>query len=126
MPTGEGLTLKTFHYMLFTWSNHVGAEMKLGRRYSREDRKLQIAAVFQDTVQQGHPNLLTTYDVAKALDMAPTNNLKKMMLEMVDDDILTFKIENHRNTWKRLFSLVHVEKQSRNIRINGMQLEMKF
>lgn len=96
------------------------------KAFTRGERKAQIANAFIANMQQGLGNVLTVYQVAKKLKMSQSTHLQEIMLEMVEDGTLTFKTVNHRQTWKRLFSLVNVQPQTRNIRINGVQLEMKF
>lgn len=96
------------------------------KAYSRGERKEQIANVFIDAMQSGQPNRLTMYQVAKRMDLAPSTKLQEIMLEMVADGVLSFIAENKGNSWRRVFSLCNVQPQVRNIRINGIQLEMKF
>lgn len=96
------------------------------KAYSRGERKSQIADVFLNRIQQGRDNRLTMYEVAEILDLAPSTKLQKIMLEMVEEDTLSFVTENKGNTWKRVFSLKHVQHRIRNIRINGEQLAMEL
>lgn len=96
------------------------------KAYSRGEQKERIANAFLETIQKGLPNRLSMYSVAKHLDIAPSTKLQQIMLEMVEEDTLSFVVENKGNTWKRVFSLKHVQPQVRNIRINGEQLALEL
>ena len=96
------------------------------KAFSRAERKEQIQNVFVDNIQRGLGNELTMYDVARKLDLTPSTKLQKIMLEMVDESTLSVRIENYRQTWKRVFSLMNITRQVRNIRINGVQMELEI
>lgn len=100
--------------------------MRQRQNYSRAERKLQIVGVFQENIQSGLGNRLTMYEVAARLKMTPQTRLLRLMQEMETEKTLTSVAENKGNHWRYVFSLVHVEKQSRNIRINGIQLELSL
>lgn len=65
--------------------------MKQGRRsYRKSVRKEQIIKQLQDWHENGYANEATSYKLAKALDLVPSQNFRNILNEMVSDGDLNF------------------------------------
>lgn len=70
----------------------------------RHDRKAQIYQLF-NVVGEGR---VTVYQLAKILDVKPSQWLRDILNEMVDENVLEVEIQDHRPTiQKRVYKLSH-------------------
>lgn len=93
---------------------------------SRADRKDTIALVFSIALQNGLPNELTSYAIAKRLGLKPSSKLNAILIEMVQEGTLTMKekVRSDGLWFKRIYSLnpqhyKFPKSSPREIRING-------
>jgi hypothetical protein len=66
------------------------------RAYSRAERKEQVYLTLMVRVQRMQRPAMTMYQIAKALDMTPSNHLAKILHEMARDGILQCVWVDHR------------------------------
>lgn len=74
--------------------------------YSRAERKNQIQTVMQIAFDRHGITQFTVADIAKRLDIKPTQYLRNIMQEMVEEHLLFSEEKPHRpNVTKRLYRL---------------------
>jgi len=71
------------------------------KAYSRAERKEQILNTLLIKVQHGKKPNATMYQIAKSLDMSPSNHLMKILKEMAKDGQLNWYTTDHRPGLKK-------------------------
>lgn len=103
------------------------------KNLSRAERRIAIVKAVYVLENNGGSRAATSYAICEQMGVTRQTRLYEMMLNMVDDGILTMDVEQHRPGWqKAVFGLTRVgrsialrlmdvekPKQSRAIKING-------
>lgn len=79
---------------------------RLPRSYSREKRKEQVRLQFTIWYRNGETQPKTMNRIAKALGMIPSQHVQNMLLEMVDEGVLTVDERDQKGRWTTKFYLL--------------------
>lgn len=77
------------------------------RAYRRSVRKKQIIKILRDWKQMDYATEATSYQLADALDLRPTQRLRDLLNEMVAEGLLQVVERDQSGRWTTKFYLLH-------------------